>query len=85
MDKIKQCISDVVVIATRPEHCVEAKRRIEQLFAETDVRSRSHHLAIAQRVRDQLMQRCTVADDEATQCLGELIDWLDQKEFSRRR
>jgi hypothetical protein len=54
-------------------HRVEAKKRIEQLFAQTDVRSRSHHLAIAQRVRDQLMQRCTVADDEATECLGELI------------
>jgi hypothetical protein len=59
MDKIEQCVSDVIAIATRPEHCVEAKKRIEQLFVETDVRSRSHHLAIAQRVRDQLIQRRT--------------------------
>jgi hypothetical protein len=53
MGRILQCVRDVLYIANKTEDFGQAKKRIEQLF---DVSKAQHrgHLAVAQRVRDQI-------------------------------
>jgi hypothetical protein len=51
MGSIRQCVKDVLHIANESEDFEQAKRRIQQLFVEG---RRREHLAVAQRVRDQL-------------------------------
>jgi hypothetical protein len=55
MGRIQQCVRDVLYIANKSEDFGQARKRIEQLF---DVSKAQHrgHLAVAQRVRDQINQ-----------------------------
>ena len=53
MGGIQQCVKDVVSIANRTENFGQAKARIEQLFVVSKPQRRGH-LAVAQRVRDQI-------------------------------
>ena len=53
MGGIQQCVKDVVSIANKTEDFGQAKARIEQLFVVSKAQHRGH-LAVAQRVRDQI-------------------------------
>ena len=53
MGRIQHCVKDVLLIANQTEDFGQAKTRIEQLFVESKAAHRGH-LAVAQRVRDQL-------------------------------
>jgi hypothetical protein len=53
MGRIQQCVKDVLRIANKTEDFSQAKGRIEQLFVLAKASHRGH-LAVAQRVRDQL-------------------------------
>ncbi len=78
----RQCVKDVLVVA---EHSKldQAENRIEQLFAESKAQHRGH-LAVAQRVRDQLDQAYNDATADAQLCLDQLFDWLDREHLGRR-
>jgi len=53
MGRIQQCVKDVLSIAKETEDFGRAKTRIEQLFVASKAQHRGH-LAVAQRVRDQI-------------------------------
>jgi hypothetical protein len=63
MEKLEQCVQDVIVIATAfgGHDLAEAKRRIEILFADADEQA-GGHFVVAQRLRDRLgLVRKTIA------------------------
>ena len=76
MDKIEQCVSDVVAIANGARDHEQAKARIKELLDD----AKFHHFTVALRLRDQL--RAVYNDVEtlsAKQFLDELIEWLAAK------
>jgi hypothetical protein len=94
MGGIQQCVKDVLsmanetqcvkdVLATDPSKFDQAKKRIEQLFAESKGQHRGH-LAVAQRVRDQLDQVYNDAPADSQLCLDQLFDWLDRGNLGPR-
>jgi hypothetical protein len=85
MDKVEQCVHDVVVIATAfgGHDLAEAKRRIEILFADADNQTGGHS-AVAQRLRDQLALALKNTNSPAgKQSLGAIIAWLQQHHVER--
>ena len=76
MDKIEQCVSDVVAIANGARDHEQAKARIKELLDD----AKFQHFTVALRLRDQL--RAVYNDVEtfsAKQFLDELIEWLAAK------
>jgi hypothetical protein len=85
MDKIEQCVRDVVVIATAfgGHDLAEAKRRIEILFADADKQT-GGHFAAAQRLRNQLNLALNDTSGPAgKQFLNDVIGWLQRDHFGR--
>ena len=76
MDKIEQCVSDVVAIANGARDHEQAKARIKELLDD----AKFQHFSVALRLRDQL--RAVYNDVEtlsAKQFLDELIELLAAK------
>ena len=84
MGRIQQCVKDVLLIANQSEDVGQAKKRIEQLFVESKAQHR-RHLAVVQRVRDQLDRAYNDAPADAQLCLDRVLDWLDREHLGRRR
>lgn len=84
MGRIQQCVKDVLYIANHSESSDQAKKRIEQLLAESKAQHRGH-LAVVQRVRDQLYRAYNDAPADAQVCLDRVLDWLDREHLSRCR
>jgi len=77
----RQGVKDVLVVADHSK-LSQAQKRIEQLLGETKVQHRGH-LALVQRVRDQLDRAYNDASADAQLCLDELFDWLDGEHLGR--
>jgi polyhydroxyalkanoate synthesis regulator phasin len=76
--QMKQCVSDLVAIATASRDHEQAKARIKELLDEAKFQDGS--FSTARRLRDQL--RAVYEDLETTsakQFLAELIEWLEAK------
>ena len=73
---IEACVIDVVAIAQQSHDFDQAKKRVEQLFADSQ-RLITKHFAVAQRVRDQLVRLHNDASGNCKQCLDQVIEWLD--------
>ena len=84
MGRIQQCVRDVLYIATKSEDFGEARKRIEQLFVVSKAQHRGH-LAVAQRVRDQINRAYNDVPLGAQPCLDEVIKWLDRDYLRQRR
>ncbi len=78
----RQCVKDILVVADYSK-LEQAKKRIEQLFVESKAQHRGH-LAVVQRVRDQLDQAYNDATADAQLRLDQLFDWLDREHLERR-
>ena len=79
MDKIEQCVSDVVAIANGSRDHEQAKARMKELLDDAKFQL-GQWFSTAQRLRDQL--RAVYNDVEtvsAKQFLDELIEWLQAK------
>jgi hypothetical protein len=74
---IEACVIDVVAIAQQSQDFDQAKKRIEQLFADSQGLI-AKHFAIAQRVRDQLVRPSNDASGNCKQCLDQVMQWLDR-------
>ena len=84
MGKIQQCVRDVLCIANKTEDFGLAKKRIEQLF--TVSKAQNHrHLAVAQRVRDQIKRASEDIPSDARPCLDRVLDWLDREHLQERQ
>ena len=83
MGRIQQCVRDVLYMANKSEDFGQARKRIEQLF---DVAKAQHrgHLAVAQRVRDQIDRAYDDVPPNAQPCLDQVVEWLD-REYLRQR
>jgi hypothetical protein len=80
MDKIEQCVSDVVAIANGARDHEQAKARIKELLDDAKFQL-GQCFSVAKRLRDQL--RAVYNDVEtlsAKQFLDELIEWLAAKQ-----
>jgi NTP pyrophosphatase (non-canonical NTP hydrolase) len=76
MDKIEQCVTDVVAIANGARDHEQTKARIKELLDDV----LGQRFSVAQKLRDQL--RAAYDDVEtlsAKQFLDELIEWLEAK------
>jgi hypothetical protein len=76
MDKIEQCVSDVVAVANGARDHEQAKARIKELLDD----ALGRRFSVAQRLHDQL--RAVYNDVEtlsAKHFLDELIEWLAAK------
>jgi hypothetical protein len=78
MDRISACVRDVLRIANQTEDVGRAKQRIEQLFGVAKASHRGH-LAIAQRLRDQLADAYNDTPLDAQPCLDQVLAWLDRE------
>jgi hypothetical protein len=78
MGRIQQCVRDVLAIAHNTEDFGQAKKRIEQLFVASNGQHRGH-LAVAQRVRDQINQAYNDVLLDAQPCVGRVLEWLDRE------
>jgi hypothetical protein len=78
MGRIQQCVKDVLLIANQTEDFGQAKTRIERLFVESKAAHRGH-LAVAQRVRDQLGGAYNDVPTDAQPCLSQVLEWLDRE------
>jgi len=76
--RIQQCVRDVLAIANKTEDLNQAKERIEQLFVASKRQHRGH-LAVAQRVRDQINQAYNDVLLDARPCVDRLLEWLDRE------
>jgi hypothetical protein len=79
MDKIEQCVTDVVAIANGARDHEQAKARIKELLDDAKFQL-GQRFSTAHRLRDQL--RAVYNDVEtvsAKQFLDELIEWLEAK------
>jgi hypothetical protein len=74
MGGIQQCVKDVLFIADKTEDFGQAETRIEQLFVVSKAQHRGH-LAVAQRVRDQINRAYNDVPLGAQPCLDEVIEW----------
>jgi hypothetical protein len=84
MGRIQQCVRDVLHIANKTEDFGQAKEHIEQLFAVSKALHRGH-LAIAQRVRDQINEAYEDVPADAQRCLGRVLAWLDHEHLQQRQ
>jgi hypothetical protein len=79
MDKIEQCVSDVIAIANGARDREQAKARMKELLDDAKFQL-GHWLSTAQRLRDQLRAvHNNVETVSAKQFLDELIEWLQAK------
>jgi hypothetical protein len=78
MGRIQQCVRDVLAIANKTEDFGQAKKRIEQLFVASKGQRRGH-LAVAQRVRDQINQAYNDVLLDAQPCVDRVLEWLDRE------
>ena len=78
MDKIEQCVSDVVAIANGARDHEQAKARIKELLDEAKFQL-GQRFSTAHRLRDQLRAVYNVETVSAKQFLDELIEWLEAK------
>jgi hypothetical protein len=79
---IETCVIDVVTIAQQSQDFDQAKKRIEQLFADTQ-HLIGKHFAIAQRVRDQLVKPDNEASGNCKRFLDQVMEWLDRDHLAR--
>jgi hypothetical protein len=84
MGRIQQCVRDVLHIANKTEDFGQAKKRIEQLFVASKAQHRGH-LAVAQRVRDQINRVNDDAPSNAQPCLERVLEWLDREHLQQRQ
>jgi hypothetical protein len=84
MGRIQQCVRDVLHIADKTEDFGQAKERIEQLFAVSKALHRGH-LAIAQRVRDQINEAYEDVPADAQRCLDRVLAWLGREHLQQRQ
>ena len=82
--RIQQCVRDVLYIANKTEDFGQAKKRIEQLFAASKAQHHGH-LAVAQRVRDQIKRASEDIPSDARPCLDRVLDWLDREHLQERQ
>jgi hypothetical protein len=84
MGRIQQCVRDVLYIANKSEDFGQARKRIEQLF---DVSKAQHrgHLAVAQRVRDQINRAYDDVPPNAQPCLDRVLEWLNREHLRQRQ
>lgn len=82
MDRIQQCVKDVLHIANNSGDFDEAKKRIEQLFVQAEHRQ---HVAVVQKVRDHLHRARDDATADGQDCLDRLLDWLDRECLPQHR
>ena len=80
MGGIQQCVKDVVSIA---KDFGQAKARIEQLFVVSKAQHRGH-LAVAQRIRDQINWAYNDVPLDAQPCLDQVLEWLDRDHLRQR-
>ena len=71
-------------MANKSEDFGQARKRIEQLF---DVSKSQHrgHLAVAQRVRDQINRANDDAPSNAQPCLERVLEWSDREHLQQRQ
>jgi hypothetical protein len=84
MGRIEQCVKDVLHIAYKTEEFDQAKARIEQLFVASKAQHRGH-LAVAQRVRDQINRAYNDVPLDAQPCLDRVLEWLDREHLRQRQ
>jgi hypothetical protein len=84
VSRIQQCVRDVLSIANKTEDLGEAKNRIEQLFRASKAQHRGH-LAVAQRVRDQINQAYSDVPDDAQPWVSRVLEWLDREHLHQRQ
>jgi hypothetical protein len=82
MGKIQQCVLDVLRIANKAANFGQAKLRIEQLFVLSEAQHRGH-LAVAQRVRDQINQAHEDVTPNAQPFLDCVLEWLDREHLQQ--
>ena len=78
MDKIEQCVSDVVAIANGARDHEQAKARIKELLDDAKFQL-GQRFSTAHRLRDQLRAVYNVETVSAKHFLDELIEWLEAK------
>ena len=83
MGGIQQCVKDVLRIAYETEDFSQAKARIEQLFVVSKAQHRGH-LAVAQRIRDQINWAYNDVPLDAQPCLDQVLEWLDRDHLRQR-
>ncbi len=71
-------------IANKTEDFSQAKKRIEQLVVASKSQHRGH-LAVAQRVRDQINRANDDAPSNAQPCLERVLEWLDREHLQQRQ
>jgi hypothetical protein len=84
MGRIQQCVGDVLNIANKTEDFSQAKKRIEQLFVVSEAQHRGH-LAVAQRVRDQINRAYDDVPSNARPSLDRVFEWLDREHLQQRQ
>jgi hypothetical protein len=84
MGRIQQCVKDVLSIANETEDFGQAKARVEQLFVVSKAQHRGH-LAVAQRVRDQINGAYNDVPLDAQPCLDQVLEWLDREHLPQRQ
>ena len=84
MGRIQQCARDVLSIANKTEDFAQAEKRIEQLFFVSKAQHRGH-LAVAQRVRDQINRAYDDVPLDAQPCLDRVLEWLDSEHLHQRQ
>ena len=84
MGRIQQCVKDVLNRANKTEDFGQAKKRIEQLFVVSKAAHRGH-LAVAQRIRDQINRAYDDVSLNAQSCLDRVLEWLDREHLPRRQ
>ena len=82
MGRIQQCVRDVLAIANKTEDFGRAKQRIELLFVASKGQHRGH-LAVAQRVRDQINQAYKDVLLDAQPCVDRVLEWLDREHLQQ--
>jgi hypothetical protein len=68
----------VLAIANKAEDFDQARKRIEQLFVASKGQRRGH-LAVAQRVRDQINQAYNDVALDAQPGVDSVLEWLDRE------
>jgi hypothetical protein len=74
MDKVEQCVSEVVAIAMSSGELDHAEHRVTQLF--TDAAAQGEHFTVAQKLRDQLARSLNAQEGAPRQFLEDMIDGL---------
>jgi hypothetical protein len=82
MGRIQQCVRDVLDIAKKAANFGQAKLRIEQLFVLSEAQHRGH-LAVAQRVRDQIDQAYEDVAPNAQPFLDRVLEWLEREHLQQ--